>query len=102
MAGFDTLGACIFTGFGFMAAPDVIAELLNGRYGWGVGPDILQVLGKETLGLEREFNRQAGFTRVHDRIPEYMRTEPLPPHNSVFDVSEADLDDVFNWVEAKP
>ncbi|HSC70897.1 MAG TPA: aldehyde ferredoxin oxidoreductase C-terminal domain-containing protein, partial [Candidatus Methylomirabilis sp.] len=97
MAGFDTLGACIFAGFGFMVAPEVIPDLLNSRYGWQVAPDILQVLGRETISLEREFNRRAGFTAADDRIPEYMRTEPLPPHNSVFDASAEDLDGVFNW-----
>jgi aldehyde:ferredoxin oxidoreductase len=97
MAGFDSLGACIFAGFGFMVNPEVIPDLLNARYGWQVGADILQVLGKETIKLEREFNRRAGFTAADDRIPEYMRTEPLPPHNSVFDASESDLDSIFDW-----
>jgi aldehyde:ferredoxin oxidoreductase len=97
MAGFDSLGACIFAGFGFMVNPEVIPDLLNARYGWQVGGDILQLLGKETLTAEREFNRRAGFTAADDRIPEYMRTEPLPPHNSVYDTAESDLDSVFNW-----
>jgi aldehyde:ferredoxin oxidoreductase len=97
MAGFDTLGACIFAGFGFNVNPEVIPDILNARYGWQVGADILQVLGKETITLEREFNRRAGFTAADDRIPEYMRTEPLPPHNAVYDASDADLDSVFNW-----
>lgn len=96
-AGFDTLGACLFAGFGFMTAPEVISELLNARYGWQVGTDILQLLGKETLTFEREFNRRAGFTAADDRIPEYMRTEPLPPHNAVFDATDEDLDGMFNW-----
>ena len=46
MAGYDTLGACIFAGFGFAAAPENIRDLLNARYGWEVGADILQVLGR--------------------------------------------------------
>ncbi len=96
-AGFDTLGACLFAGFGFLAAPEVISELLNARYGWQAGGDILQLLGKETLTLEREFNRRAGFTAADDRIPEYMRTEPLPPNNSVYDATDEDLDGMFNW-----
>ena len=97
MAGFDTLGACIFAGFGFMVAPEVIPDLLNARYGWQVGSDILQVLGKETISLEREFNRRAGFTPADDRPPEWMRHEKLPPHNSVFDATGEDLDGLFNW-----
>ena len=58
MAGYDTLGACIFAGFGFAAAPETIRDLLNSRYDWNVGADILQVLGRESLKLEREFNRR--------------------------------------------
>ncbi len=97
MAGYDTLGACIFAGFGFAVAPEVIPALLKARYGRDVPPDILQVLGRETLALEREFNKRAGFTPAHDRLPEWMTREQLPPHNSVFDVSEDDLDGVFDW-----
>jgi aldehyde:ferredoxin oxidoreductase len=97
MAGYDTLGACIFTGSGFSAAPNTIRDLLNARYDWNVNSDILQVLGRESLKLEREFNKRAGFTMADDRLPEWMTREPLPPHNAVFDVSEEDLDGVFNW-----
>jgi aldehyde:ferredoxin oxidoreductase len=96
-AGYDSLGACLFAGFGFSAAPETIRDLVNARYGWDVGLNFLQVLGKESLKSEREFNRRAGFTSADDRLPEYMTLEPLPPHNAVFDVSEEDLDGVFNW-----
>lgn len=97
MAGYDTLGACIFGGFGFASAPGSIRDLLNGRYGWEVGDGVLQELGRETLKLEREFNQAAGFGPADDRLPEWMTTEPLPPLNAVFDVPEEDLDGVFNW-----
>ena len=98
VAGYDTLGACTFASFGFSLSIEVISELLNSRYGWNVGSDILQVLGRETLTLEREFNKRAGFTKADDRLPEWMTREPLPPLNAVFDVPEEDLDGVFNWV----
>lgn len=98
MAGYDTLGACVFGGFGFGAAPGAIRDLLRGRYGWDLGEGALQVLGRETLKLERTFNEAAGFTAADDRLPEWMTIEPLPPHNSVFDVPETDLDGLFDWV----
>jgi aldehyde:ferredoxin oxidoreductase len=97
MAGYDTLGACIFAGSGFGAAPETVRDLLNSRYDWNVEADVLQVLGKETLKLEREFNRRAGFSSSDDRLPEWMTRELLPPHNSIFDVTEEDLDGVFDW-----
>jgi aldehyde:ferredoxin oxidoreductase len=97
MAGYDTLGACIFAGFGFAAAPETIRDLLNARYGWRVDVGILQALGRQTLQLEREFNRRAGFTPADDRLPEWMTREALAPTNAVFDVPEADLDSIFPW-----
>jgi aldehyde:ferredoxin oxidoreductase len=96
-AGFDTLGACLFAGFGFLTDPTVIPELLKARYGWDAPADIQQVLGRETLKIEREFNRRAGFTAADDRLPEFMRSEPLPPHQAVFDVPDEELDGIFNW-----
>lgn len=96
-AGYDTIGACVFAGFGFAAAPEAIRDLLNARYGWTVEADILQVLGRRTIDLEREFNRRAGFTAADDRLPEWMTEEPLAPHASVFDVAEHDLDTIYNW-----
>lgn len=96
-AGYDTIGACIFAGFGFMAAPETIRDLINARYGWDAGADILQVLGRRTISLEREFNRRAGFTPADDRLPEWMTEEPLAPLNSVFDVTDQDIDGTYNW-----
>ena len=98
MAGYDTLGACIFSAFGFASAPpETIRDLLNARYGWGVGPDILQTLGKTTIQYELEFNKAAGFTKADDRLPEWMTREPLPPHNVIFDVPTEEMDNIFNW-----
>jgi aldehyde:ferredoxin oxidoreductase len=97
IAGYDSLGVCIFAGFGFNSVPTAISEFLNSRYGWDVGEEILRELGRDCLKLEREFNRGAGFTSAQDRVPEWMNHEPLSPHNAVFDVPEEDLDNLFDW-----
>lgn len=101
MAGYDTLGACIFAGFGYAATPDgVVKRLLSARYGWDDLPDnILQALGKETIKMEREFNRRAGFTKEDDRLPEWMTKEAIPENGAVFDVSEEVLDHIFDGME---
>jgi aldehyde:ferredoxin oxidoreductase len=101
MAGYDSLGVCIFAASGYAAAPNgVIKRLLAARYGWQDVPDnILQELGKQTIRMEREFNRRAGFTAEDDRIPKWMTREPLSPHNSVFDVPEDTLDNIFKDFE---
>ncbi|GAB4451328.1 MAG: aldehyde ferredoxin oxidoreductase C-terminal domain-containing protein [Anaerolineales bacterium] len=101
MAGYDTLGACIFAGFGYAATPDgVVKRLLAARYGWDDLPDnILQELGKQTIKMEREFNRRAGFTKEDDRLPAWMTREPIPETGHVFDVSEEVLDHIFDGIE---
>lgn len=95
MAGYDTLGACIFSGFGYGSAPELIPNLLNAIYDWDVGEDVLTELGQESIRLERKFNHMAGFTEADDRLPEWMTREPLPPHDTVFDVPEEELDQTF-------
>jgi len=96
MAGYDTLGACLFAGFGFAVANETIAKLLNAWHGTAYQDDILQVLGKECLQLELEFNRKAGFTKDDDRLPEWMTQEKLPQVNTAFDVPDEELDGIFD------
>jgi aldehyde:ferredoxin oxidoreductase len=100
-AGYDTLGACSFAGFGYAATPDaVIKRLLAARYGWEDLPDnILQELGKQTIKLEREFNKRAGFTAKDDRLPEWMTREAIPETGHVFDVSEEVIDSMYDGIE---
>jgi aldehyde:ferredoxin oxidoreductase len=96
MAGYDSLGACTFIGFGIGLDPAIIPDLVNSQYGWGVGPDYLKELGRECILMEKEFNRRAGFTEADDRLPEWMTLEPLPPHNTVFDVPGDEMDTIFD------
>ncbi|MFN7037505.1 MAG: aldehyde ferredoxin oxidoreductase, partial [Bellilinea sp.] len=51
--------------------------------------------GAEVLKVERNFNEAAGITKAADRLPEFMKQEPLPPHNTVFDVPDEALDAVY-------
>jgi len=94
MAGYDSLGACIFGGFGMDAA--IARDLVAAQYGWDVPDDYLTALGRETILLEREFNRRAGFTAADDRLPEWMTTEPLPEINTAFDVPAEEMDAIFD------
>ena len=49
------------------------------------------------MAMERDFNSRAGFTSKQDRLPEFFKTERLPPHNVVFEVKDEELDKVYNW-----
>ena len=53
--------------------------------------------GTRVLKAEREFNRKAGFTNQDDRLPSFFSEEPLPPHNTVFTISDEELDSTFDF-----
>ena len=56
----------------------------------------LEEMQKAVLKMEMAFNEKAGHTAADARLPEYMSREPLPPHNTVFDVPDAELDAVLS------
>jgi len=87
----DTMGLCLFTRPPFVKNPELFALFLKGRYGWDVNYEDVQKMGIETLETEREFNRRAGVSEEYFDIPEFMREEPLPPTNAVYDISMEEM-----------
>ena len=69
-------------------------DTVNGVLGTNYTADDFNRLGAEWLAVERKFNEAAGFTKVDDRLPEFMYYEKLPPHNQVYDVPDEMLDSV--------
>jgi len=99
-AAIDSTGMCLFIAFAVLDQPDTfqaLIDMLNAFYGLNLTADDVVALGKSVLMMERDFNARAGFTAKHDRLPEYFKKEPLPPHNVTFQVTDADLDRVYNW-----
>jgi aldehyde:ferredoxin oxidoreductase len=47
-------------------------------HGTQLDPTFMEPLGRETLRMEWEFNRQAGFTGQDDELPEFFHTDPMP------------------------
>jgi len=91
----DTMGLCLFTRPPFVKNPELFALFLRGRYGWKVTYEDVQKIGIEALETEREFNRRAGVSEEFFDIPEFMREEPLPPRNSVFDISLEEMGQIW-------
>jgi aldehyde:ferredoxin oxidoreductase len=99
-AAIDSTGMCLFIAFAVLDQPDTfqaLIDMLNAFYGLNLTADDVVALGKNVLKMERDFNASAGFTAKHDRLPEYFKKEPLPPHNVTFQVTDEDLDRVYNW-----
>jgi aldehyde:ferredoxin oxidoreductase len=91
----DSTGLCLFARPPVIADPQLMVDMINGIYGWGWTKEDLDRFNRDVLRNELEFNRRAGITAADYRIPEYMREEPLAPHNAVFDIPDWDLDTVF-------
>lgn len=96
----DATGYCLFIAFAILDIPsgmEGMVETMNAVLGTGWTTEDVPRLGMETLKLELEFNKKAGFTKVDDRPPEFMRYEKLPPHNQVYDIPDEELDKI--WAE---
>jgi aldehyde:ferredoxin oxidoreductase len=91
----DSTGLCLFARPPIIADPQLMVDMLNGRFGWGWTVEDYDRANRDVLRTELEFNRRAGITAADYRIPEFMCDEPLPPHNVTFDVPASDLDSVF-------
>ncbi|OGT30164.1 MAG: aldehyde ferredoxin oxidoreductase [Gammaproteobacteria bacterium RBG_16_51_14] len=99
-AAIDSTGMCLFIAFPLLDQPETfqaLIDIINSLHGLSLTADDVTALGKSVLTTERNFNIAAGFTSAHDRLPDYFKTEPLPPHNVVFGVTDKELDTVFNW-----
>jgi aldehyde:ferredoxin oxidoreductase len=91
---------CLFIAFAILDQPETfqaLVDLLNSFHGLNLTGDDVSALGRKILDMERDFNRRAGFTKEHDRLPRFFTKEPLYPHNTTFMVKDADLDRVFDW-----
>jgi aldehyde:ferredoxin oxidoreductase len=91
----DTMGLCLFTRPPFTKNPDLFLPLLKGRYGWDLTYADVQKMGLDVLETEREFNRRSGAGEEFNDMPEFMREEPLPPMNSVYDVTMEEMQRIW-------
>lgn len=99
VAALDSIGLCLLAG-GAMFSPEggeAMVRMLSIRMGKELEWEDVMALGRRVLRAEREFNRKAGFTSAHDRLPEMFLKEPLPPHNKVFMIRDQELDKTFDF-----
>jgi len=96
-AAIDSTGLCLFVAFAVLDNPDAlpcILEMINARYGLSLTGEDITALGSQVLKDERSFNREAGFTKAHDRLPEFFK-EYLKPHNVTWDFTDEEVDRVL-------
>jgi aldehyde:ferredoxin oxidoreductase len=97
-AAVDATGYCLFIAFAVLDIPEGlqgVVETLNGVLGANLTVDDVPGYGLQIINTERDFNKRAGFTEKHDRLPEFLLKEKLAPSNEVFNVPDEELDKVW-------
>lgn len=99
MAAFDTMGQCFMASVALLSPEgfEAFAKVVSAKLGTPFGADDFHALGVRVLKAEKEFNRKAGLTKQDDRLPRFFYDEPLPPHNTVFAISDEVLDSTFDF-----
>jgi aldehyde:ferredoxin oxidoreductase len=99
-AAIDATGFCLFIAFAVIDNPDAlpkIVDMLNAMFNLELTGDDVTNLGISILKAELEFNKNAGFTALDDRLPEYFIDEEVAPHNVTFDFTGEELDSVLKF-----
>jgi len=100
MAAFDSTGQCFMATVALLnpEGGEAFRKAINAKLGTQLGPeDFPHAMGIRVLKAEREFNTKAGFTNRDDRLPRFFYEEPLPPHNTVFVISDEEIDSTFDF-----
>jgi aldehyde:ferredoxin oxidoreductase len=82
-AAMDSLGICIFGRSVTSTNVEFIMNAINAAHGTNLNEEFFVRMGQETLDLEWQFNRAAGFTEEDDELPLFFYEEPLAPTNKV-------------------
>ncbi len=93
-AAIDSMGFCLFVAFAVLDSDNgvqTMADLVQAYTGNTFTVDDLIALGANAMKDEQEFNKRAGFTKKDDKLPRFFETDPLPPHNVIWDFDEDEL-----------
>ena len=99
-AAVDSTGMCIFVAFPALDDPKclpALIDMINARFGTNLQAEDVTNLGKNILKTEHEFNLKAGLTSADDRLPEFMKYETLPPTNAIWDFTDEEIDEFWNF-----
>ena len=99
-AAVDSTGMCIFVAFPALDDPKclpALIDMINARFGANLTADDVTNLGKNILKIEHAFNLKAGLSAADDRIPEFMKYETLPPTGAIWDFTNEEIDEFWNF-----
>jgi len=91
----DSFGICVFGRTVTDVNLQLIAEAINNGFGTSIDAAFIKNIGLETLKLEAEFNKQAGFGTEDDELPEFFIKEALPPTGKFARLQSAEINQIM-------
>ncbi len=99
----DSMGMCIFGRSVTDPNHELLTDACNNIHGTALESSFIRCLGRETLRLEKAFNRQAGFQESDDKYPDFFHDEPLAPTNKVVRIHSDEVNRCIDaWWENNP
>lgn len=92
-AAVDSLGLCVFGRSVTNEHVDFIVQAINDAHGVELEESFFVELGRETLKLENQFNKAAGFSEADDELPGFFYDEQLPPSDRKARFHTADVNE---------
>ena len=97
----DSFGYCLNAVPGGRASIyEFFADLTNARYGCHLTADDVMEIGKQTLRDQLAFNEKAEFSKMDSKAAAFIRGEPIIPTNQVFDVDDAEIQNVWGRLDS--
>lgn len=96
---YDSINLCAFATGPLAPTHQITLDMVNAMLGTSFDLPALMEMGRQITRMERDFNKAAGLSSADDRLPEFFRTEPLPPFGTVFDVPQEELEHIFDELD---
>lgn len=91
----DVFGFCNFARGVYNAKADAFADLYEARLGEKTTPEAMAKYAADVNRWEIDFNVRAGLPKV-EPLQEWMRDEPLAPHQAHFDISVEEMERIWD------
>lgn len=95
----DALGLCLFGRSVTDTNVEFITDTINAAHGTDLKPEFFRQLGVDTLVLENEFNKRAGFDVEDDRLPQFFYDEPLEPTGKTARFHAEEVQDMYDALQ---
>ena len=98
-AAVDSIGLCLFGRTVTNPQIEFMADAINFALGTELDGNFFQQIGRDTLRLEQQFNKDAGFTSDDDDLPEFFYTEALAPTNQTARFKGVDVHNILEMMD---